>query len=164
MTSPASYQHARLCSFLVGLLGFFVESRGLGIVLTAPFQVKLPDSGREPGVLFLSSEHMDRLKNTYIDGPADLVIEIMSPESAARDRGEKYYEYEAARIPEYWLIDPVRERAEFYRLDPGRQYQPVLPDAEGIYRSEALPGFWLPVAWLWGSPALPQALRRLGLL
>ena len=52
----------------------------------------------------MASERLDRVHRTYLDGPADLVVEIVSPESAGRDRGEKYYEYEAAGIPEYWLL------------------------------------------------------------
>ncbi|MBD3324776.1 hypothetical protein GF339_09340, partial [candidate division KSB3 bacterium] len=50
-----------------------------------------------------------------------------------------------------WLIDPQKERAEFYQLRDG-QYQQVAPDAEGGYRSAVLPGFWLRVEWLWQDP------------
>ena len=78
---------------------------------------------------------------------ADLVIEIVSADSVGRDRGEKYYEYEQAGIPEYWLIDSRTRRAEFYQLQ-GAYYQPMFPDAQGIYRSRVLPGFWLNVGWL----------------
>ncbi|MEJ7756097.1 MAG: Uma2 family endonuclease [Nocardioidaceae bacterium] len=56
-------------------------------------------------------------QKTYLDGAADLAIEIISPESIGRDRGEKFVEYEAAGIREYWLIDPERRQAEFYRLE-----------------------------------------------
>jgi Uma2 family endonuclease len=77
--------------------------------------------------------------------------------SRVRDRGEKFYEYEEAGIPEYWLIDPLRREVEFYQLDARGRYRTILPDAEGVYRSRVLPGFWLRVRWLWpdgegGSP------------
>ena len=59
----------------------------------------------------MATEHLDRLTDSHLSGPADLVVEIVSPDSLGRDRGDKFAEYEAASIPEYWLIDPVRQQA-----------------------------------------------------
>jgi len=92
------------------------------------------------------------------------VVEIVSPESAGRDRGEKFYEYEQAGIPEYWLVDPSREEAEFYQLDAQGHYHLILPDAEGIYRSRVLRDFWLRVTWLWQPPRVLDVLRELSLI
>lgn len=122
--------------------------------------MKLEQSGREPDVLFVAETHRDRLRPTYLDGAADLVIEILSPESIGRDRGDKFYEYERACIPEYWLVDPETQRAEFYQLDAQGRYQLAPLDANGIYQSSVLPGFWLEVAWLWLDP-LPSVERTL---
>jgi len=132
MSSPASKRHQEISSFLDQLLSIYVEVHDLGAVIPPPFQMKLEHSGREPDLLFVAQEHLERLKETHLDGPADLVVEIVSPESAERDRGTKFYEYEKAGIPEYWLIDPQREQAEFYRLDARGRYGPVPPDAEGV--------------------------------
>jgi len=164
MSSPVGDRHQDICGFLASVLRAFVEARRLGIVRSGPFQMRLTYSGREPDLLFLANEHLERRKETYLDGPADLVVEILSPESAARDRGEKFYEYEEAGIPEYWLIDPLREEAEFYQLDNRGRYRLISTDAEGVYRSKAIPGFWLRAAWLWQPPAVLDALRELGLL
>ncbi len=165
MVSPASRRHQKIAWFLATVLSTFVERHGLGEVLDAPFQMKLPASGREPDVLFVAREHLDRLHETYLEGPADLVVEVVSPESASRARGEKFYEYEAPGISEYWLIDPMREVGEFYRLEKGH-YQPVLVGREGVFRSSVVPGFWLKVEWLWQDPLprLLDVLRELGLV
>ena len=160
MYSPASNRHQHLADFLAVVLRIFVEQRGLGVILSAPFQMRLAQSGREPDLLYVANEHLDQLKETYLDGPADLVIEIVSPESIGRDRGEKFYEYEQGGVPEYWLIDPRMKRAEFYQLAEGGQYQLVPPDEKGVYRSAVLSGFWLRVAWLWCEP-LPSPIRTL---
>lgn len=92
MVSPASTCHQQLAGFLEKAMGLYVDQRSLGQVLSAPFQMKL-EHGREPDLLFIASEHLDRLRETYLDGPADLVVEIVSPDSIGRDRGDKFYEY-----------------------------------------------------------------------
>jgi len=164
MTSPAGDQHQDICGFLGAILRAFVETHQLGVVRVAPFQMRLARSGREPDVLFLAREHLQQLKKTYLDGPADLVVEILSPESAMRDRGQKFYEYEEAGIPEYWLIDPDRARVEFYQLDTQGRYAVVAPDEKRVYRSQALPDFWLDVDWLWQPPSLISTQQTLGLI
>jgi Uma2 family endonuclease len=160
MTSPASAQHQYLAIFLATTLSTYVTIHDLGTVLTGPFQMKLARSGREPDVLFVAKEHLARLQPTLLQGPADLVVEIVSDESVARDRGTKFEEYREAGIPEYWLLDPRIEQAEFYHLDERGRYQLAPVDEEGVYRSRVIPGLWLRVDWLWQQP-LPSPTRAL---
>lgn len=70
----------------MAVLRTFTEARGLGEVVSAPFPMKTrPElSGREPDLLFVAKEHLGHLKETYLDGPADLVVEITSPKSGER--------------------------------------------------------------------------------
>jgi Uma2 family endonuclease len=168
MTPAASARHQSIIIFLVKLLDTYVESSNLGRVIIAPFQMKLAQdsSGREPDILFVASENLDRIKPTYLDGPADVAVEIISPESINRDRGEKFVEYESAGVLEYWLIDPIRRQADFYRLGEDDRYHPVLPDSDGIYHSEVVKGFWLRVSWLWQEPMPPilEAWKEMNLL
>jgi Uma2 family endonuclease len=161
MTSPASFRHQAIVQFLVAVLGTFVQERRLGVVCSAPFQMKLEQSGREPDLLFITNEHRNRLKANYLDGPADLVVEVVSPESTTRDRGDKFFEYEQAGIPEYWLIDPTRQSAEFYRLDERGRYQTVQSGETGVFHSEVIQDFWLQLEWLWQPPTVLQALQEL---
>ncbi len=160
MTSPASRRHQDIGKFLLTTLSAFADMHDLGTIMGAPFQMKLPHSGREPDVLYVARAHEERLRNTFLDGPADLVIEVVSPESVERDRVRKFGEYEAGGVSEYWLLDPRQEHADFYQLDPRGRYQPVPADQDGVYRSQALPGFWLRVPWLWRQP-LPPPVRAL---
>ena len=174
---PPKDPHQTLVAFLDRVIGLFVHIFDLGRLYLAPFEVKLsPDVSREPDLVFLAREHVDRLTPERIVGPPDLIIEVVSDDSVQRDRVDKFDEYEAAGVPEYWIIDnrPERRRAQFYQLDGSGQYQSIAPDAEGIYHSRALSGFWLRVAWLWedqpdvlravaeivGPDQVAQALRR----
>jgi Uma2 family endonuclease len=156
---PPGTRHQQVQTFLAKLLGLFVEYFGLGELLVAPFEMRLARSAREPDLLFIATEHLDRLDAQRLRGPADLAVEIVSPESTSRDRAEKFDEYQAGGVREYWVIDvrPGQERADFWLLDASGRYRAVLPDANGIVHAAVLPGFWLDVAWLWQNP-LPSAL------
>jgi Uma2 family endonuclease len=113
--------------------------------------------------MFVANEHLERVRHTYLDGPADLAVEIVSPDSETRDRRDKLAEYEAAGIPEYWLIDEPRNEALFFVLDPSGHYQQAPLSADGIYTSTVLPGLRLRVGWLWRypPPMLDEALADL---
>jgi Uma2 family endonuclease len=151
---PPSLRHQDVIRFLVTLLSWFVEDRDLGRVFFAPIQMRLTTSGREPDILFVAAEHYSRLRSLYLDGPADLVVEVISPDSRSRDHVEKFREYQQAGIPEYWLIDPARREAVFYALSEDGAYRPLL-ESDGVFRSRVLEGFWLRVDWLWQDP-LPR--------
>jgi len=164
----ASDRHQDISNWLTAILRLFIETFELGWLRSAPFSMKLPnrDRGREPDILFVSKDRLHIVQPTHLSEAADLVIEIVSPESIGRDRGEKFVEYEAAGIREYWLIDPERGQAEFYRLNETGRYQPAALDEQGLFHSAVLPAFWLRVDWLWQEP-LPKVLdiaRELGLL
>lgn len=166
--SPTSVAHQRVRSFLAALLQHFVEANELGLILFAPFQMRLRTrpSGREPDAIFIARDRLDKLQNAYLDGPADLAIEIIGPDSRARDRGDKYYEYEQAGVREYWLIDPARKQAEFYRLGSDGIYTAVTTGDDGIFHSKVIAGLWLKVDWLSQDPlpTLMSVLKEWGLI
>ena len=80
--------HQRISSFLEVLMKLFVESRKLGEVIRAGYAMKLTAQkrGREPDLLFVKTKNLHRLKHNFLDGAADLAVEIISPESIERDR------------------------------------------------------------------------------
>ena len=162
--SPPTLRHQNIVGFLLCLIYGFVNHFNLGIVLASPIEMKTsPDANaREPDLLFIAKGNLDRLSDKKLEGPADLVVEIISPESARRDRTDKFYEYQQAGIREYWLIDPRVgfERADFWVLDEDGRYQPIPLGGGGIYRSAVVPNFWLRTSWLW-SDSNPSPIRAL---
>jgi len=98
---PVTWLHQICTNFIFKLIDYWASEKDLGIANTAPFPIKLelPDGkirGREPDILFIAKASLDRLQETYFDGAPDFIVEIISKESRRRDRGEKYYKYEAA--------------------------------------------------------------------
>ncbi len=159
---PESVVHQDLLGFVLRVLASFVEDHNAGEVMMRGYQMKLPHSGREPDVLFIAQKNLPRMTHRYLDAPADIVIEIASPESVLRDRGAKYGEYEAGGVREYWVFDPESEQADFFVLGGDGRYERAHPDADGVYHSAVIPEFWLDVNWLWRQPlpTLRQVLRE----
>ncbi|MBI4769447.1 MAG: Uma2 family endonuclease [Chloroflexi bacterium] len=153
---PPLEVHQDIAGFLHHLLLSFVEFFHLGKVIIAPFEMKCQPEGnsREPDVLFVATANLDRLSDGQrLNGPADLVIEVVSEDSVSRDYDEKFIEYEQGGVQEYWIVDPRsrRKRVSFYRRGPDGLFLAVNPEAD-VYRSSALPGFWIRVAWIWERP------------
>jgi len=159
--------HQDVIGFIYRLLMWFNDERGLGTIRFAPFAMYLPELGweREPDLLFVARANEHRIEAARVIGPADLAIEIVSDDSVRRDQRDKLAAYEAAGVPEYWIVDPrPRHRGcRFLHLDAHGRYQDIPLDAEGRYHSLALPGFWLDPSWLWQDP-LPKPHRLMPLI
>jgi Uma2 family endonuclease len=111
--------------------------------------MRLPTRGREPDLMIIMNDNPHPRTRLYLDGPADIVSEIVSPGSERTDLGDKFVEYEAAGVREYWIVDHVRRRTYFYRLDDEGHFILHLEDADGVYITPLLPKFKLHVPTLW---------------
>jgi Uma2 family endonuclease len=161
---PIGAGHTESLHNLISILRVFVEHNKLGKLRSDPFQMKTgPDlPGRQPDLLFVANRNLKRLHALYLDGPADLAVEILSPRTRTIDRVDKFQEYEAGGVREYWIVDPIGKSVEFYRLGRNAKYQ-LVPTADGVYRSRVVKGFWLRTQWLWSEPPLVPIFRELGI-
>ena len=159
---PVSLWHQNVALFLSTLLHHFVEAKDRGIILTAPFVMKtgVRLSGREPDIIFIARERQKYLRSNYLNGPANLAIEVISPDSRTRDKVDKFHEYEQGGVEEYWIIDPIHSQAEFYYRGKDSVFVPILVNKEGIFQSIVLDGLWIKVDWLWQEP-LPKLMSVL---
>ncbi|MFN8420290.1 MAG: Uma2 family endonuclease [Anaerolineae bacterium] len=149
--SPIHLRHELMVSYLRYLFMTYFSFRDVGLIVGKPFQIKLSDINvtREPDLMFISNASFQRLHDTFLEGPADICIEIISPGSIDIDHGQKFSEYERGKVSEYWIIDPLRDETRFYRLNEQGVYIPQKTDEQGNYRTSALPDFVLNVATLW---------------
>ena len=164
--SPSSTRHVLLCNFLSTLLRVYVDAHQLGVVGGPEWQVRLrPGLRRVPDVLFVSRERMSIICETHIEGPPDLVMEVVSPDSEERDWRDKYWDYEQAGVREYWVIEPYTKVLVLYRLDEEGKYRRVEPEG-GFLASGVVPGFKIRPEWLWQEPlpSVVEALRESGLV
>jgi Uma2 family endonuclease len=121
---------------------------------------------RKPDLMFIANSNLHRLHDTYLEGPADICIEVISPGSVDVDHGDKFSEYERGKVPEYWIIDPLRDESRFYRLKDKGIYLPQKTDENGNYWTSVLPDFALHVPTLWleklpNGVQIMQAVREM---
>jgi Uma2 family endonuclease len=157
--SPVREIHDSIFRFLIMLFTAYLEQTG-GTLRVAPFVMRL-DHAREPDLQVILPEHLERIKDTLVDGPADLVVEIVSPESTERDRGDKFAEYERGGVAEYWIVDAVRKETLFYVLNADGIYEGHKPDEAGEYHSVVLSRLHLPADIFWRHllPTLTETVR-----
>lgn len=161
-------RHDAIRMFLVWLFYSLIRATGRGAVYSEPFQMWLPhlNRSRAPDLFYVREENRDRVSQHYLQGPADIVVEIISPDSEERDRVEKLREYERAGVPEYWTIDHQERRAELHVLGADGRYAVVLAGRAGLFQSSVFPEMRLRIEWLWQEPVgadVADVNRTLGL-
>ena len=152
--SMVSEEHSALTLFVLVLLRLWVEEHQAGAVLGEPYNMKVgPDlPGRSPDAMFIAEANQHRVKRSFLDGPCDLAVEIVSPDYRRADTVEKFAEYAQGGIPEYWIIDYAVEQAYFYGLNASGKYEQLPVGQDGIFHSRILPGLFIPVEWFWRRP------------
>ncbi|MFW5745557.1 MAG: Uma2 family endonuclease [Spirochaetota bacterium] len=147
MHSPVSIRHARLTGFVDHLIAAHIERTGAGELFREVVAVKLgPRNVFLPDLAFYRAGRLELVRDTYIDGPPDLVIEVLSPSTAHRDAGVKFTEYEQHGVEEYWVLDPETLAHRFYRRD-GELLVEFAHDTDRI-ASTAVTGLVIDRAWL----------------
>ena len=63
------------------------------------------------------------ITKSFLDFPASLVVEILSPATALKDRNSKFYIYEKQGIPYYIIVDVEKKAIEVYHLKEDGKYQ-----------------------------------------
>jgi Uma2 family endonuclease len=135
------------------VLRSFATHFNLGFVSGTELLVRLPTIRRRriPDILFVAAHRAAILGPHEVEGAPDLVVEIASPDSEERDWDDKYKEYAAAGVLEYWLFDLISSRVAGFALDADRQHRSI-PVVDGRLHSTVLPGFFLRPSWLMQDP------------
>lgn len=121
VTPAPSKRHQRVATDLVTWLNGFVREHELGEVFAGPIDVLFGEGDYlEPDVLFVRKDRLDIVSDRGVEEAApDLVVEILSPATAARDRGTKLDRCRHFGVPEYWVVDPDAPSIEVWRFAEG---------------------------------------------
>lgn len=145
MPSPTEL-HQAIVQNISLFLGLFVRKHKLGIVRFAPLDVHLDEANIvQPNILFLSNERAD-LRQKFIMGAPDLMVEILSPGTQKIDRKKKLAKYEQHGVLEYWIVDPKKKQVEMYFAE-GKKFGPkTLLGTDDTLTSQVVSGFEMPVS------------------
>ncbi|HWI53764.1 MAG TPA: Uma2 family endonuclease [Symbiobacteriaceae bacterium] len=118
-----------------------------GRVCMAPRDVILDeDSVVQPDLFVILRERLGIIAPEGVRGAPDLVVEVLSPSIANRDRGVKRRLYARYGVPEYWIIDPQERLVEVACLCDGvLETVSLVPDG-AVVRSPLLPELTFAVA------------------
>ncbi len=146
MTPSPTSKHQQVAAELEWQLNQFVRPRKLGLLLDAPLDVILSQEDVvQPDILFISQEHLNIIQERSIHGAPDLMIEIFSPATAARDRTLKRTLYARYGVSEYWLVDPDAQTIEVLKLGPKGYQRAGRYEKDQTLSSPLLAGLEIPL-------------------
>jgi len=133
VSASPSRKHVWIASRLGLLLGNHVAERDLGMVFTAPGDIRFSDVDVVvPDIFFLSTRRMKIYGDQFVDGAPDLVVEILSPSTRLRDLNQKRVLYETRGVSEYWIVDLENQSISVLSLSADGRYEHVPPEGDRV--------------------------------
>ena len=145
MPSPIS-AHGVTIRNLMFLLGPVIEMLR-GWLLTAPLDVFFPGADPvQPDIVVLLPDSNASLVVRGIEGPPDLLVEVLSPSNRGRDLLTKRALYARAGVREYWIVDPMSRTIEVLTLDRDAFHTAQVAAGQDTVVSPLLGGMAFPLA------------------
>ena len=144
VSPPARARHGLAETAVVALLAVHVRAGRLGLCFGPSTGYEFPSGDTlQPDASFVSNARWQAADEPDLDDflpvVPDLVVEILSPSSIARDRVEKREIYASNGVAEYWIVDTAARRLEIHVL-AGAGFAAPLVIERGPIRSTVLPG------------------------
>jgi Uma2 family endonuclease len=118
----------------------------IGVIFFAPLDVLLAaDTVVQPDLIFISNARTGIILDNYIQGAPDLVVEILSPSTAAHDRATKLALYAEAGAPWVWFLDQQAKTVEVLKLEGRKYLVDTILAGHQVLASGLFPGWQLPL-------------------
>ncbi len=139
MTAP-TFRHQDILFNLTLIFGPYTRNNRLGKARFAPIDVIFAEGDIvQPDLVFVSEARRHIIQDHGIVGAPDLVVEVLSPSTAAHDRNRKAHLYERHGVAEYWMVDMEAETIEVRRLRGGEYGDAEIYDS-GFVSTSLIPG------------------------
>ena len=152
-------EHPWTIGVMLDALRPFLRGSGLGIALTAPYDVLIqrePLRVRQPDILVVNANltgiarPADLAGLPYLERPPLLTVEVLSPSNTRRDIEQRLADYRSIGVPECWLSRFPSRSVEVLRLTSDAALTVANYGMDDVLRSEVLPGFALPISEIFG--------------
>jgi Uma2 family endonuclease len=152
--SPASEEHEDIFSYLNALFRLYLEKNNAGKIYGSRFVMKLSKKwNSEPDLFIVLPNNYFNIKYNYYEGPADLVIEILSKSTRELDLEKKLPEFLRVGVKEVWIIDSQNKELSIFHKNDNQVYKNYKSDE--IVKSQVLPKFKFKIKWLWFRKEFP---------
>jgi Putative restriction endonuclease len=121
-----TWTHARAAAMLRTSLDAATDNDAFGFSIGRDFVMRLGNNGFTPDLLLIGTKQVHRIHEMYLDGPADLVIEISIVGHERDETVLRRRAYAAGGVPEYWIVDPLARTMTFLRLADGTYHEQPL--------------------------------------
>ncbi len=149
MLEVASLEHGIIGGRILRYLGNYVEDNELGYVFNAQTTFALVGTppARYPDGAFVSKDRMPANHRVEVDFAPDLAVEVVSKNDTYFGIVDRVIQYQKSGVRLIWIIDPLGEGVDVYRLADGLKSQSLLGDDE-LDGEDVILGFKLPVKLL----------------
>ena len=142
--------HQQVAANLLMILRAHAREHDLGEVYIAPFDVILDRrTVVVPDLVFVAQARAGVVTERAVEGTPNLIVEILSPSTARRDRVAKLNAYARRGVPHYWLVDPAARTLEAFELVEGSYRLAVSVGGDDEFRPGLFPVLVLPLSELW---------------
>jgi Uma2 family endonuclease len=133
--------HQEAVGNLFAILHGYVRAHDLGKVYVAPFDVILdPGTTVVPDLVFVVRERLDIVAERGVEAAPDLLVEVLSPGTARRDRVRKLNAYARHGVRHYWLVDPEAKTVEAFELVEDAYRLAAAVGGDDEFRPDVFPG------------------------
>jgi Uma2 family endonuclease len=144
LTPAPTTRHQFIVMNLAKSLSYYLDTNSSGEIAIAPLDVRLTsDTAVQPDLIFISNAKAGIILEEFIAGSPDLVVEVLSPSTAAHDRATKLALYADAGVPEVWVIDPQAKTVEVLKLEGSKYLVDSILAGSQTLSSTRFPGWKL---------------------
>lgn len=155
--TPPTFRHMLIAKFIEQRLDAEIARLGLGWFCFREAGVRTGvRKSRLTDVYVLTPEQVSSLMNraAIAQTPPLLAVEVVSPDSVARDYRYKRTEYAALEIPEYWIVDPLESKVTVLTFNEGLYDEAVFVEDQAL-ASPTFPELTLTVDQILAAGKLP---------
>ena len=151
MAAAPRFKHQDIAFALGFFLRDFVLEHDLGVVGISPIDVILSDENVvQPDVLFIRKARLDIIHD-QVNGPPDLVVEVLSPSTQQLDLKDKSDLYARFGVPHYWILNPDDRVLIAFRLADGKYERAALCQGEDRFQPELFEGLTIELGQVWSD-------------
>jgi Uma2 family endonuclease len=160
MHSPVTLAHSDASDLINRAMGIWAADHNLGIVRHEKMMIECTRNSYEPDICFWRKERASKFKpDQKLFPPPDLIVEISSKSTEATDRGDKFEDYQAHGVKEYWIVDPRHKTIEQYLLKRNKYVLEGKVSKPNAIHSQQLKGMIFPAEAAFSENANLKLIR-----